>query len=327
MNVNGATKPKPSLMKQQLLTKLHGLLRSRIGKIMVVLMVFSCAIQAMNFVFFSTPSASTLKLLKQVREYYKDVDPNAQCPKVQADISSNTTNSDVEFDNTFDKIQNILFNKAIQTPTLSSDATPRERLSLKGWSRGTGGLNDQDRFLLGELYYYACSVFEFGLGESTLIAAKVGVPRYAGVDSDARWVARSRTNTEMSHFRFSFADIGDTKYFGHPADPTLSKIGYDYQIAPLAVEQKPFDVYLVDGRYRIACACASFLHAIKHGGDMTKVLVAVHDNDKPKRGYQSFLGIADVVFQAKKLWVYKLKENFTEEDIFKLWEASQSEIM
>lgn len=185
--------------------------------------------------------------------------------------------------------------------------------------RGTGGLDDDDRMALGELYYNANSVFEFGLGESTKIAALTGVPRYSGVDSDPVWVAKARQDANRSHFRFNYGDIGDTGLFGVPVDNTLQKIHYDYQIASLVLEDSPFDVYLVDGRYRVACACLSFLHAMKTGGNMEKVMVGIHDNDQVRRGYGVFRNVADIVIQKKKLWVYKLKPGTTEDDLYNLW--------
>jgi len=53
----------------------------------------------------------------------------------------------------------------------------------------------------------------------------------------------------------------------------LKKNLYNYQIVPLALEKKPFEVYIIDGRYRVACACVSFLHAMKYGADMSQVRV------------------------------------------------------
>ena len=38
-----------------------------------------------------------------------------------------------------------------------------------------------------------------------------------------------------------------------------------YQIAPLLGEMKPFDVYFIDGRFRVACVCSALLHASKFG--------------------------------------------------------------
>jgi hypothetical protein len=54
---------------------------------------------------------------------------------------------------------------------------------------------------------------------------------------------------------------------------TTSKMILDYQIAPLFLEKKPFDVYMVDGRWRVACVMACFLHAMHCGGDMRKIHV------------------------------------------------------
>lgn len=181
--------------------------------------------------------------------------------------------------------------------------------------------NAPDRMLLGQLYYNASSVFEFGLGESTKIAAHIGVPRYAGVDSDAEWVAKARTASGMGHFRFTFTDIGATGAWGMPEDALLQKIHFNYQVAPLAVESKAFDIYLVDGRYRVACACASLLHAMSHGGDMTKVMVGLHDSDIRPFYQRHFGKVANIVHKSKKLYVYKLKSNVTEEDIFKVWQS------
>lgn len=215
----------------------------------------------------------------------------------------------------FDEVQNNLYTNAI-TPVEMS----RKRYSLQGWERGTGGLIDEDRLLLGDLYFLANSVFEFGLGESTRIAADVGVPRYAGVDSDAVWISKAREDANMDHFRFSFADVGETSKFGTPVKTELRKIGYRYQVAALVIEKEAFDIYFVDGRYRIACACVSFLHAMKNSGDMTQVMVAIHDNDQKDRNYGIFKRIAYIVYQTEKLWVYKLKPHVTEVDIYHLWE-------
>ena len=232
----------------------------------------------------------------------------------------------------FDDIRQILYKEAIK-PVGSSAS--RSKFSLEGWNRGSGGLDDADRVTLGDLYLNAQSVFEYGLGESTLIAAHTGVPRYSGIDSDAMWVSQARENSKLEHFRFNFADIGTSKAWGRPQNPLLQKIQYNYQIAPLVVEDESFDVYLLDGRYRVACACVSFLHAIKTGGNMDTVRVGVHDNDgnhvarrhHDVRNYDVLTTVADVIMiKNSKLWTYKLKNDTTEEDLYNLWDASRSKI-
>ena len=84
-------------------------------------------------------------------------------------------------------------------------------------------------------------------------------------------------------------------------------------------EQQPFDFYLVDGRYRVACAVMSFLHAMKYGADMRKVRVGVHDNDKVRREYGVMRRVADARIKRLKLWVYELKGNVTGEDLYRLY--------
>lgn len=230
---------------------------------------------------------------------------------------SSTSNS------VFDVISASLYEEAVQPAPRPVDTrlSRRRNFTLDGWERGTGGLDDDDRLALGSLYLNAESVFEFGLGESTLIAASVSVPRYAGVDSDATWVSHTRLNASMDHFRFYFADVGETLWFGYPED-RLKKNEYDYQVQALHSELKPFDVYLVDGRYRVACACLSFLHAIKTGGVMENVRVGVHDSHDITRGYSRLKQVAQVVLQTKRLWVYKLHSDTTEDDLYNLWKKS-----
>mmetsp|Transcript_12054 Transcript_12054/g.17567 ORF Transcript_12054/g.17567 Transcript_12054/m.17567 type:complete len:321 (+) Transcript_12054:219-1181(+) len=222
-----------------------------------------------------------------------------------------------KFPNMFVMIQNQLYKKA----TAHVNTPRRKEFTLSDWSRGTGGLLDSDRLLLGELYRNASSVFEFGLGESTKIAALVGVPRYAGVDSDVNWVDKARHDSAMDHFRFTFADIGPTKEWGNPTKETLQKIHFNYQIAPLIVENDAFDIYLVDGRWRIACACVSMLHAMNHGGDMSKVMVGIHDSDRTMY-WEHFGKVGEVVQKSEKLWMYKLRDNVTEVDIFDVWKQT-----
>ena len=187
--------------------------------------------------------------------------------------------------------------------------------------RGTGGLFDSDRALLSDIYSHVTSVFEFGLGESTKIAAWVGVPRFVGVDSDATWVTNTRKEVNMTHFRFIFADIGETGDFGNPMNEKLQKIPLSYQSAPLNDEIEAFDFYLVDGRYRVACACAAMLHAMSRGGDMKKVMFGVHDY--PSRpDYHQLEAISDIVRESELLRVFKVKSTTTKLDVYQMWKKN-----
>ena len=206
-------------------------------------------------------------------------------------------------------------------------ATPTHNVEKKTYEigvsmpRGTGGLFDTDRKLLADIYSSVNSVFEFGLGESTKIAAWVGVPRYVGVDSDAQWVTNTRKEVNRDHFRFIFADIGDAGAYGTPKTDTLQKIPLSYQSAPLNDEMEAFDFYLIDGRYRVACTCSAMLHAMSRGGDMKEVKFGVHDY--PSRVYYHQLeSIANIVQESELLRVFQVKPNTTEHDIYQMWEKN-----
>lgn len=80
------------------------------------------------------------------------------------------------------------------------------------------------------------------------------------------------------------------------------------------------DVYLVDGRWRVACACTSFLHAMSTGADMERVRVLVHDYDRIKWNYQVLeKEIAVLETRSNKLAVFMLKPDIREGGIGKLY--------
>jgi len=253
----------------------------------------------------------------------------SDAPTEESSTTNNTTKSSSST-SLFDQMHYHLFQIA-NKPVLTTNYG-RRRYKLGDVPATGGGLDNSDRELLAKLYYNASSVFEFGLGESTHIAAYVGLPRYSGVDTDATWVGQAREDAkEMNHFKFSFADIGSTRLFGNPDDESLQKIPYALQSAPLNNEMEAYDVYLVDGRYRVACACACFLHAWDRGGIMESIRVGVHDWSRGKIGvgnvsidwgwgYWSLLEIADVEYRSKELAILKLKTNTTKQDILTMWE-------
>mmetsp|Transcript_23673 Transcript_23673/g.42550 ORF Transcript_23673/g.42550 Transcript_23673/m.42550 type:complete len:100 (+) Transcript_23673:617-916(+) len=79
----------------------------------------------------------------------------------------------------------------------------------------------------------------------------VGVPQLAGVDSDANWVAEARDGS-VDHYRFAFTNVGALGPLdGQPKNESLGKIPYDDQSGSLNNEMRAFDLYLVDGRYRV----------------------------------------------------------------------------
>jgi len=200
----------------------------------------------------------------------------------------------------------------------------RNEFVRKDWKRATnGGLKDTDRIMLADIYRTAESVFEYGLGESTYIADHVGVPRYAGIDSDAVWVTKARQHVS-AHFRFYFADIGKTKAWGYPLQ-TLKKNILDYQLLPLITELEPFDVYMVDGRWRIPCMLLSFMHASARGANPRDTTVLLHDCLKlgapgERLEYRAANNLLQMVrHSGERLCAYKRLPSTTDADLLALW--------
>lgn len=203
----------------------------------------------------------------------------------------------------------------------SAEANSRPKFDIQSWTKQTtGGLTQRDRIMLGRIYREAESVFEYGLGESTYIAAAVGVPRYAGVDSDVQWVDAARRNS-ANHFRFHYGDVGDTKAWGFPASD-LSKQLYNYQVAPLESEPLPFDVYMVDGRWRIACVLLSFLHASSRGAPLNHTTVLLHDCFRKE--YGQLQRLLEKIDGTRMLCVWKRKPNISDSEILAMYLETMS---
>mmetsp|Transcript_27962 Transcript_27962/g.58126 ORF Transcript_27962/g.58126 Transcript_27962/m.58126 type:complete len:274 (+) Transcript_27962:144-965(+) len=198
-----------------------------------------------------------------------------------------------------------------------------QEFKLKDWKTKTGdGLEDEDRVMLGSFYGSANSLFEWGLGESSYLAGHLNVPRYAGVDSDAEWVSSAREKCPK-HFRFSFADIGKTREFGNPTE-NLDKNVYNYIIAPLKSEMCPFDVYMVDGRYRVGCALMALLHASEYNHNAT---ILLHDYVDERPEYKVLEEVCEIVkFSGKRLVAFKRKPHVTDQMIYDLFESKKERI-
>ena len=164
-------------------------------------------------------------------------------------------------------------------------------------------------------------------------------------------MAEARDGSKASHFRFLFADIGKTAAWGTPVNESLAKIPYNYcgtetsradslqnmfihsgdklwhsliKVLPLVSEEKAFDFYLSDGRYRVACASIAFLHALERGGDMSKVMVGLHDWNYDVQNRQSYLRleeIADLVIKSEKLAVFRMKHNLEASKLVEMYES------
>ena len=129
--------------------------------------------------------------------------------------------------------------------------------------------------------------FEWGSGGSSEVAAwralRVGLEAHS-VDSSAAWAAQLTADSEIirrardsGRLTLHIANIGQTVAWGMPANwPARSlalrrKQSSAYVDAPIDAAGGVFDLVLVDGRFRAACA----LKALQHATNRTRV--AIHD--------------------------------------------------
>ncbi|KAL3913558.1 MAG: hypothetical protein SGILL_006438 [Bacillariaceae sp.] len=299
----------------------------KVGILVVIAFIFytasteSTVLRSLAAKISETAETTTKGLLKATDGYANTSDPNI--------VTTETSAAPVP--SMFDKAAGHVYASILQeqNETLSSidSNTKIKELDLATWTTRTeGGLRDDDRKLLAAIYANATSVFEYGVGESTYIANHMGVARYAGVDSHPGYLNDVRSKVSPK-FRFYYGDVGNLKNWGYPADTKLTKILWQYQVAPLYSEPEPFDVYFVDGRYRVACVLFSFLHASAKGAKHADTIVMIHDC--ARNYYHGNDDILELVASSPRykgragLCVYKRKPDTTDEILLQRYEVTK----
>ena len=179
-----------------------------------------------------------------------------------------------------------------------------------------GGMTPAEFQYLAKTYKKAKRVFEWGIGTSTKIADYVGVPYVVGVDSSIEWVSKVSAKVSKIDRKIKFVNIGPTKEWGYPKDDSHKNLWPTY---PLAVQQESssFDVYLVDGRFRVACAC----QALMHGHADSRIML--HDYDLSwdiRKHYQVVETLADLLHKENNLAVFKRKKTISDAEIRSVFE-------
>ena len=108
---------------------------------------------------------------------------------------------------------------------------------------------------------------EFGMGGSTVLAARVGVPYIFSVDSSLEWLDNITTEISTTPIRSKIkllhADLGKIGDWGHPIGQEKISNWPSYYSGPWREMQSSgmcADLVLIDGRFRIACFLYSILN-------------------------------------------------------------------
>lgn len=147
------------------------------------------------------------------------------------------------------------------------------------------------------------SYFEYGTGGSSKLAASLGLT-INGIESDQKWL--NQLMLEIGKHNFQHVDIGPTKEWGYPVDLRAKERFHLYSSA-IHNSGESYDLILVDGRFRVACALHAAKHIIKHQTQESS-LIFIHDF-WGREYYQPILEFLEevksvdsaAVFQVKKL--------------------------
>jgi hypothetical protein len=136
-------------------------------------------------------------------------------------------------------------------------------------------MTEREKILFVGLLQCAHNYLEFGSGGSTLRAAELVTGKIVSIDSSQKWLevvheaipSSVRPRTSLVHI-----DIGPVGEWGHPiADNDGANFGRYSSAIWESVDSEEFDLFLIDGRFRVAC----FAETVRHASPNAFILV--HD--------------------------------------------------
>ena len=149
------------------------------------------------------------------------------------------------------------------------------------------------------------------------------------MDGSLDWL-KNVMRVSPAHYRFHWADIGPIAAWSHPKDKTTAPKWPFYSIGALAAEEKPFDFYFVDGRFRVASVCACLMHAALHGKTPGEFRVGLHDfRARHTKTYKDVLTVAEVVegfdpngpaHQEVNLVILRRRADVGDAQVLQLWD-------
>lgn len=160
-----------------------------------------------------------------------------------------------------------------------------------------GGMSKDEQDFLEKTYRHSTSIFEWGMGSSSALANHLGVEKLVSVDNFLEWVEKTKLTINNDRYTFHYVNIGRVGAWGRPVDKQNIKwLDYSTKIND---EKESFDVYLVDGRFRVACACLALLHSNDNS------YIMIHDFERDY--YQEILQVSEKIHQVGKLVQLKKK--------------------
>jgi hypothetical protein len=158
----------------------------------------------------------------------------------------------------------------------------------------------------------ATRYLEFGAGGSTVRAALLGKPGIS-IEGDPHYARDVRRKLKRIPNRIDLinVDIGRTEQWGFPQDRTPSEANLakwaEYVNLPFRkLEHGFFDLVLIDGRFRTACALRTILEARKRNAKVRILVDDYHDPEDPRPYYEVIEQYAPLVRLAGRMAVFEI---------------------
>lgn len=143
--------------------------------------------------------------------------------------------------------------------------------------------------------------FEYGCGGSTELANRMpNLLRITSVETDYEWA--KKVHEICPDVNMIWVDVGPTKEFGQPVDESL-RIGWPRVPEVWLMAEQSYDLVLIDGRFRVACAALICLNP-------KQVKRICFDDFTNRPQYHVILPFIDVLETVDNMIICKPKVNF-----------------
>lgn len=165
--------------------------------------------------------------------------------------------------------------------------------------------------MLSSLMKQSRTYLEYGAGGSTQLAvATEELQKIVSVESDKSWHNHLLSNEEVKNaiqsgrLNLKLINIGETGESGRPEGIERKEFWPMYSSFPFFEENTAYDMVLIDGRFRYACAYMCMLNC-------PKARILIHDYSRP--AYWSLEDYCDLVGKVDTLAELRLREGISRE--------------
>jgi len=171
-------------------------------------------------------------------------------------------------------------------------------------------MSDNECALFKSVLKCAQSYLEFGSGGSTFVAVALAKESVISIDGSSVWLEKVRQACEFeagfSRLALVHVDIGPTAEWGYPSDSGTRERWPNYHRDIWARRaSSDADVYMVDGRFRVACFVQILLHSRRDA------LIMIHDFDF-RSEYHVVRDVAREIAVADSLSVFRRRDDRNE---------------